>query len=145
MRRCDDTSIMEVFKYFTKLTAKARDGGGREVAPPWALDVIFRAMRGRRVWQPVGVKVAQATEVEANVDDDELELVASPAFKRVEDRVLWLWEQELTDWVDLTTGESLSGYAPSEGFRRLVEGTEGTEGANPRPPHVKAAERLPSG
>ena len=31
------------------------------------------------------------------------------------------WDQAATDWVDKSTGELLTGYAPDEEFRKLVE------------------------
>jgi hypothetical protein len=56
----DDSSLRELFKYFTKLVAN------RKLMPAKALDVIFRAMRGRRVYQPVGFTVATDTTTKAS-------------------------------------------------------------------------------
>lgn len=123
VRPCDESSLMEVFKYFTKLTTKATTGE-RRITPPEALDVIFRAMRGRRVWQPVGFTLK--ADEDAQIEGDELEVKGSPAFKRSAERVLWEWEQDLADWVDLRTGEALSEYQPPEKLRAFVE-----QGASP--------------
>jgi hypothetical protein len=118
VRPCDENTLMEVFKYFTKLTTKATTGE-RRITPPEALDVIFSAMRGRRVWQPVGFKL-RANEDE-QIESDELEVSGTPAFKRSAEKVLWEWEQDLTDWVDLRTGECLSEYRPPDKLARFVE------------------------
>jgi hypothetical protein len=118
VRPCQsETSLLEVFKYFTKLTTKSRQG--RAFAPAGALDVVFRAMRRRRVWQPVGFKLP--ADVDAEIEGEELELAGSPAFVRAAEDVLWEWEQDVADWADHTTGELLSGYAPSEALHRLAE------------------------
>ncbi len=55
VRPCGAGSAKELFKYFTKLVTKVQTKGGAvisRVTPPEALDVIFRAMRGRRVGAP---------------------------------------------------------------------------------------------
>jgi hypothetical protein len=106
-----EESLRELFKYFTKLVAK------RRFMPAKALDVIFRAMRGRRVYQPVGFTVATD-------DDDEGELApdkGTPATSRPGEDVRWEWSQEASDWVDTDTGECLTGYEPAQKFRELVE------------------------
>lgn len=119
VRPCDEHSLMEVFKYFTKLTTKGHSRTERAWMPPEALDMIFRAMRRRRVWQPLGFKLR--ADEDAAIEDDEIEVDGSPSFKREAERVLWEWEQELSDWVDLSTGEALSEYRPAEKLRHFVE------------------------
>lgn len=128
IRPCDEDSLMELFKYFTKLVVKARGAsGGRAVAPVEALDVIFQAMRGRRVYQPIGFKV----EIDPP-DDEEADIGTSgdtEAAKRIGERVRWLWVQQVHDWVDRSTGEPLTGFEPSQALRRIV-------GANPNLPII---------
>jgi hypothetical protein len=105
-----DDSLREIFKYFTKLVAK------RKLMPAKALDVIFRAMRGRRVYQPVGFTVA-------NDDDDEGDLEldkGTPAISRPGEELRWEWSQQASDWVDADTGECLTGYEPAEKLRELL-------------------------
>jgi len=117
VRACDNGSLHELFKYFTKVLAKARDGRARPV-PPAALDLIFRAMKGRRVYQPMGFTAAtEARDEDAPIDPAE----ATEATTRQSERVLWEWLQDCHDWVDLSTGEVLTGYQPTFGFRALVE------------------------
>ena len=51
-RPCDNGTLREMFKYFTKLVAKTR------MVSTNALDVIFQSMKGHRVYQPVGFAIA---------------------------------------------------------------------------------------
>jgi hypothetical protein len=111
VRPCDGESLREMFKYFTKLLAK------RKHVPPAALDVIFRAMKCRRVYQPAGFIVASKTPDE-NADIDPVE--ATAATSRQGETLLWEWNQGAADWVDDSTGECLTGYEPGEKFRAFV-------------------------
>lgn len=118
IEKCDSGAIPELFKYFTKLTVKGMDGQ-HTAPPPRALDLIFRAVRGLRTFQPMGFTAPKAS-VEA--EDQTLTLDAgtiSPSRRR-EAVVDWEWSSGLTDWVDYETGEVLTGYAPSEKMRALV-------------------------
>lgn len=119
VRPCDDGALIELFKYFTKIVVKRPGGtGSRTLAPVEALDVIFLAMRGRRVYQPIGFKVAAdpATDENAEIGADG----DTDAVKRIGERVQWEWIQQLHDWIDLSSGEPLTGYQPTQEFRALV-------------------------
>ncbi len=123
IRASDDAGLAELFKYFTKLLAKTRNSReGKLTAAPVpseALDIIFRSMRGRRVYQPVGFRVAVEPQ-----DDEAAELIldaGTAAPVRPDERITWEWSQAATDWVDRVTGECLTGYEPAVNFRRLVE------------------------
>jgi hypothetical protein len=125
VRPLDQRGLTEVFKYFSKLTCPVVNATGhsRRVVPVAPLDVIFRSMRGRRVFQPMGL--AAATKEDAPILDEEEELgvlSAGEATKRLGEHVLWMWEQEAADWLDHSTGEALTGYLPSEPFQSFVEG-----------------------
>lgn len=110
-----DESLRELFKYFTKLVTKG------ELMPAKALDVIFRSMKGRRVYQPVGfVAPKDAADDEGEIPLDE----GTEAFSRPAEDVRWEWSQAAADWVDRTTGECLTGYEPAEKFRKFVESIE---------------------
>lgn len=102
VQKADTESLIELFKYATKLVAKGPDGSKRFISCE-RLDVIFRALRGRRTYQPYGFKVdtnvEDVTDVESKVE----------AFKEVQRRILWLWDQEMVDWIDHETGECLTG------------------------------------
>jgi hypothetical protein len=112
VRRCDERSMVELFKYFTKLLTKGADA--RTIAPPQALDVIFIAFRKRRVFQPMGFKAAVPIAL-----DDNAEIGSSGdtnARKRIGERIRWEWLQSMHDWVDLSSGDLLTSYEPSASF-----------------------------
>ena len=117
VRRCDVDGMMELFKYFSKLVTRTRKGG--RTVNVRALDVMFQAMRGRRVWQPFGFQLPK--DVEESIEGEKLEVTGSVAFKRQGERVYWDWSQDAADWIDRETGESLSEYEPGERFRAFVE------------------------
>jgi len=137
VRVCDDGSARELFKYFTKLFTKAsgRESGRpsgkgvqeRRISVP-ALDVIFRAMRGRRVFQPMGFTAAAAApDEESDIEPD----VGTPATERPNERIAWEWSQPLHDWIDEATGALLTGYEPSPRYRDLVESISSTPNEAP--------------
>ena len=103
----DDNSVIEVFKYFTKVVSKTKDGERAIYAD--AMDVIFNVVRGKRTFQNFGFKVGA-------VDFSKEEIA------EVVDVLLGLadWDQEVADWVVKDTGELLSGYIPGEGMKELV-------------------------
>ncbi len=108
VRQADDRSALELFKYFTKLVSSHSKERAILVDP---LDVIFQAVQGQRTFQAFGVKVTkEATDEEAEALADEMTTEA-----------VYQWEQAATDWVNLDTGELLTGYAPDDQFRELVE------------------------
>lgn len=106
------TAMAELFKYLTKQTVK--DADGKTTAPPArVLDTIYKAVRKLRTIQPMGFTVAAAADV---VQDEEgtIELDEStPAPLARTAPVEWQWLTTLTDWVDFSTGEVLSGYEPT--------------------------------
>jgi len=102
-------SPLELFKYVTKLLVKGLDG--LQTTPPaYALDTIFKALKGLRTVQPMGFKLSAAVVVAA---DETLQLDAatqSPISRPEPVKVEWVsW---LYDWVDKGTGEILSDYSP---------------------------------
>jgi hypothetical protein len=120
VRPCDISALKELFKYFTKIIAKRPGMSSRAVAPAVALDVIFSAMKGRRVYQPMGFKIMTAAVADENAKVGISD--ATAAYKRLGDFIQWEWAQELHDWVDFSTGEVLTGYEPTEAFRELIRG-----------------------
>ena len=118
VRPCDEGGLREIFKYFTKLATKI-DGVRRMAIPPAALDIIFQAMRRRRVWQSIGFVLPK--EAEESIEADELEVTGTVAFRRPAERIYWEWNQGIADWMDRETGEVLSEYQPGEKFRQFVE------------------------
>ncbi len=141
-RPCDATALRELFKYFTKLIAKTTSSGaGRMVAPAEALDVIFTAMVGRRVFQPMGFKVATPP---AHDEDAEVGAMGDTTVaKRLGEAVNWEWMQSLHDWIELETGEILSGYTPTETYVALVATASRQSSASEVPPEAQKATRAP--
>lgn len=113
LRPADEGSFIELFKYFTKLVAKDKRTGIREIVDYKRLDIIFQALRGKRTFQPFGGLKAVSEEI----DEEELEanilISADSIFKWITD-----------DWVNLETGECLTGFKPSDSLKRLIDEEE---------------------
>jgi hypothetical protein len=60
VQKADANSLKEIFKYFTKITA---DNKNEPTITLPALDAIFAAVKGRRVFQSFGFKTKQRGEV----------------------------------------------------------------------------------
>lgn len=113
VRPVTEGSANELFKYSTKLI------GDKKPIPPKALDVIFNALRGRRMVQPVGFVAPKVDPVQ---DAEQLETIATTlAPSRVGERIVWRWVQAVSDWVDFDTGDMLSGYEPSDRYKALCD------------------------
>lgn len=95
-------SIMELFKYFSKIITK-------DEVNVYALDKIFTAMQGLRVYQPLGIK---------KVSEEVEEVIAEIVTDLKEAETTWRWEQN--DWIDVNTGECLTGYTPDDAMLTLV-------------------------
>jgi hypothetical protein len=115
VRPADQNSIIEVFKYQTKLIGfkdeKSRGQDRADCINPEALDTIFRAMRGRRTFQTYGgIK---------KVSEDVEEILAQEIEGVPEASTEWIWVDH--DWYQAETGEALSEYVPGETFRKLLQ------------------------
>ena len=108
IRKADKGAETELFKYFSKIVTKTEKGFTTFVEP---LDVIFTAMRGLRVFQPIGLK----KDVSEDIEDIITEEIAGIEEKFVK----WKWSNH--DWVDMSTGEVLTGYIPSDSMNRLID------------------------
>lgn len=108
--KSNERSLLEIFKYFTKLIAKLKNEDGTEQAyiSYTRLNVIFEFMKGQRVFQPFG----SLRPVEEDFEDEELE--ADLDIEQANS--IWRWAT--SDWYNIETGELLSGYEPA---RRLVD------------------------
>lgn len=125
IRKGDSGAVAELFKYATKLSSDKKDtDGSRRVVPPHALDIIFTAFRGLRLWQATGVKALNNDEEAINDNADIETDVGTEATTRVNEEIVWEWSQLLTDWVDYSTGELLTGYEPGRSARILIRKME---------------------
>lgn len=103
---------IELFKYFAKLTSKSKSDtiiikAGKmvriEYSYPEALDLVFQAIEGTRIIQPIGgIKYVKE-------DIEDLETVVVEDLDPEE--ALWIYQDR--DWVNVYTGELLTGYEPS--------------------------------
>lgn len=103
---------IELFKYFAKLTSKSKSDtiiikAGKmvriEYSYPEALDLVFQAIEGTRIIQPIGgIKYIKE-------DIEDLETVVVEDLDQ--DQALWIYQER--DWVNVYTGELLTGYEPS--------------------------------
>ncbi len=94
---------LEIFKYFTKLIAK--DSKGKRFFDAVHMDVIFRGMRGSRVYFRLGTDKAWGCGEVTEEDEEQaavIETDASPAFYQ------WLESDEFFGWYDVNTGETLT-------------------------------------
>lgn len=98
MRVANDNSLKELFKYFTKLTTKNIEGK-KVMFDTVRMDVIFQAMRGKRVFQPFGG---------LKIITEEIEDIIGEEYEHLEDECCnWKWYKE--DWIN-ELGECLTGY-----------------------------------
>jgi plasmid rolling circle replication initiator protein Rep len=95
IRPADQNSMIELFKYSTKLAGKSKN----DVE---ALDVIFKAFYKKRVFQPVGLKKVTVSEDIEALQSQEIEDLKSAID-------VWIWEQEIRDWLN-SSGELLTEY-----------------------------------
>lgn len=103
IRKADNGSVMELFKYFSKIITNKSIHVN-------ALDTIFQAMRGLRVYQPIGIKKVS----------EEIEEIDSQIYEELE-KAEKVWDWIDIDWIDTNTGECLTGYTPDDRIKQLVE------------------------
>jgi hypothetical protein len=106
---------IELFKYFAKLTSKSKSDtiiikAGKmvriEYSYPEALDLVFQAIEGTRIIQPIGgIKYIKGGE-----DIEDIETIEITDLDPEE--ALWIYQNQ--DWVNVYTGELLTGYEPSK-------------------------------
>ena len=108
IRFADKDTPVELFKYFTKMLTK----NGQFLAPQ--MDLVFRAMKGKRVFQPFGGIKIQSEEVELN---DTTLIDWKP-------ETVEIWEYEkagkFSDWYN-SNGEPLSESELSVDTIALIE------------------------
>ena len=113
IRPADQNSLIEIFKYSTKFWTKKEvtksEGIVNFKINPYALDVIFKAMYRIRVFQVMGIK-----KLVLNEDIDEIQAQEIEGLKK--DIDVWVWEHELSDWVN-SSGEFLTGSKANERYK----------------------------
>lgn len=114
--KSNDRSLLEIFKYFTKLLAKLKseDGSEHTYISYTRLNVIFEFMKGQRVFQPFG----SLRPVEEDFEEEELEADLNI------DQANSIWRWATSDWYNIETGETLTGYEPAEKLVDLLNPEE---------------------
>lgn len=107
IRKADEDTLQEMFKYFTKIVVNSDFN-------PVATDVIFRSMKGKRVYQPFGIK--KVSEEVENITAEEIDF-------QPEQIEVWVYQNKKFDWVN-GRGQSFSGYKPNEDFKKLISKIE---------------------
>lgn len=94
--QADTGSLKELFKYLTKLSDPKMD--------PEVLDGILSAMWGKHLVRPYGFKLKKDP-----MEDEAFEdlVPVNSEFKRFGESVVWVWHDEIENWIDYTTGELL--------------------------------------
>ncbi|MDP1624277.1 MAG: protein rep [bacterium] len=117
---CDENTVKEMFKYFTKLISDQK-------LNPEALDIIFQAMRGRRTFQAYLPKDVQE-KIKQKGEDEEIVLDrGTSAITRLNETIHWDYIPEARNFVDTKTGELLTDYRPTATFERLLLKLNGEE------------------
>ena len=112
IRKVDgEKGYLEIFKYFTKIITKTYKSDSLIRYIDYnRLDIIFQFMRGRRVFQPFG----SLHPVQEDFEDDELD-----GQMLEQANTVWKWMD--SDWYEVTTGESLTGYDPTAALVELLK------------------------
>jgi hypothetical protein len=107
IRPVTEGSEIELFKYFTKIVTKTGSGDYRIFVKE--LDVMFTAMVGLRVFQPIGLKKDVCEDIDS---------LQSQFIDGIEDDGYLEWHKK--DWYYLDSGECLTSYEPSDSMKSLV-------------------------
>jgi hypothetical protein len=120
VRKADEGSLKEMFKYFTKLTVQNKTGespgGVPQLIDYKRMDVIFRSMRGKRVYQGFGGLKSESEDFE-EIQTQEYDFLESC-------EKVWNWRSD--DWID-EWGECLTGYSPSDKFKEIFNHDKETQ------------------
>jgi hypothetical protein len=95
----------ELFKYMTKVITKDNDYN------PKALDIMFRAFKGKRTIQPIGIKKYVSEDIE-EIQSQEIEFKAPQ-------KEIFVWEYKHFDWVSAEY-ELFSEYTPTKEDRKVI-------------------------
>lgn len=139
VRPADPGSMKELLKYATKLVTRTSEGF--EMVRPDLLHATFAGLYRKRTLQPYGLDGTAPDDDE----DEPLKVKGGTPVKRPSETLDWIWQSEAFDWVDMSTGEALSEYAPGAGFLGLLDALGGvpSEEAPTPAPQPRDAPRLP--
>lgn len=95
-----DNSLLELFKYATKCTC-SEDGGNKIICTAYQMDIIFKAVYKKRLFQPFG-------NIKA-VNEDSFDLT-SEVCKKAQGYYEWIG----SDWWHTEYGQCLTGFTPED-------------------------------
>jgi len=103
VRKADENSVKELFKYFTKMWKRIENEGTENEKrvlpyPPEIMDCIFSVMDKKRVFQTYGQRI--------KIDED-FEPEQASVFLKEErfEETFWIWFQDQKTWVNTLSGE----------------------------------------
>lgn len=108
IRKANESSVVELFKYTTKVVTKVN---GKMSIYVHAIDTIIRSLYQRRAIQPFGglkMVAEDITELQSEIYE------GLPEYEAIE----WVWENDATDWIN-KYGECLTGYEPTEAMQNI--------------------------
>jgi len=106
--KCDPGSLAEFFKYTTKPVVKTKSGDPeKKNHTAYQLDVIYRSLDKKRIFQPIGIKKAPPGTEE--IEGIRAQRIPDLKFLQLKECEIWTWKQEYKDWISLF-GDRLSHY-----------------------------------
>lgn len=105
LRQANESSLVELCKYFTKIISKDNDYN------PKALDIMFSAAKDKRTFQAIGMKKQVSEEVE-EIQMQEIDF-------KTDANEIYVYEKEYYDWIS-ASGECLSEYAPTKQDLKVI-------------------------
>lgn len=126
--KCYGNSMLELFKYFTKIVSSKKDS--KKYVTAEALDIIFQASFNRNVFQSFGKGMLGSKNIES-IDKLEAEQLTKDYYD-IRDRSFWDWNEDITDWEYIFRDRKLvlCGYEPSERdkeYGKLIKGSKKKE------------------
>lgn len=106
-RTADENSCFELFKYFTKITSNSSKD---DFITATALDTIFRNIQGKRTFQSFGFVPHKEIDPRLREESEE-----------ISEAILFNWKKDLHTWINLETGESLTGWQPPKHLKEKVK------------------------
>jgi hypothetical protein len=106
IEKAKEGTIQELFKYFTKLVTDEK------TFEPKKMDIIFRAMKHKRVFQAYGLKKEVSEEIE--------EIQKQKAIHLGNQIEIYKWDKSAMDWVS-SEGVCVAGYTASPEYLDILD------------------------
>lgn len=106
IEQATEGTLQELFKYFTKLITQ-------ETFYAEKMDIIFRAMKNKRVYQAFGLKKQVSEEIEDIERQQVIHLGNEPA-------EIYVWNEEARDWIS-NDGVVVADYNPSQKYLEYLD------------------------